>query len=320
MKAVQVSAPGEARVVDVPAPEPASGEVLVHVVEAAICSTDLKFTARGADPARVPGHEVAGTLSDGTSVGVHPDIGCGKCRWCLAGFSNRCPRRVSVGLDRDGGLAEVVVVPAEHAVPLGGIDVDIAPLLEPLACCVHAVKLTGAKRGEPALVVGAGPMGLLCMWALQAVGAVAAVCQRSVERRTMAEKLGADVVLGPEEDPAELLGGEPRTAIVTAPGGEALEWAARRVSVGAVVHVFAGSPEGVPIDANIVHYRHLDLVGSTGSTLSDYGRAMELVREGVVDLHSLPRESLSLDAVPHVLAAGSKGILKQMVRVGEEME
>jgi L-iditol 2-dehydrogenase len=319
VKAVQVSAPGVARVIDVPTPEPASGEVLVHVVEAAICSTDVKFTARGADPARVPGHEVAGTLSDGTAVGVHPDIGCGRCRWCRAGFSNRCPRRVSVGLDRDGGLAEVVVVPAEHAVPLDGIALDIAPLLEPLACCVHAVELTGVQRGEPALVVGAGPMGLLCMWALQAVGALAAVCQRSVERRTIAEKLGADVVLGPDEDPSDLLGREPRTAIVTAPGGEPLEWAARRVGVGAVVHVFAGSPGGAPIDANLVHYRHLHLLGSTGSTLADYRRAIQLVREGVVDLHALPRESLSLDAVPHVLAARSKGLLKQMVRVGGEM-
>ena len=319
MKAVQVSAPGVARVVDVPTPEPASGEVLVHVVAAAICSTDLKLIARGADPVRVPGHEIAGTLSDGTAVGVHPDIGCGQCRWCRAGFTNRCPRRVSVGLDRDGGFAEVVVVPAEHAVPIKDIDVEIAPLLEPLACCVHAVELTPAERGEPALVVGAGPMGVLCTWTLQAVGARVAMCQRSVERRTIAEKLGADVVLGPEEDPSDLLGQEPRTAIVTAPGGDALEWAARHVAVGGLVHVFAGSPQGAPIDGNIIHYRHLDLVGSTGSTLRDYRRAIQLVRDRAVDLHALPRESLSLDAVPHVLGARSKGLLKQMVRVGEEM-
>ena len=317
MRAVQVSAPGRARIVEVPDPEPVPGEVLVRVEVAAVCATDLKFTARGSDPARIPGHEIAGRLADGTAVGVHPDIGCGMCSWCKKGLTNRCTRRISIGLDRDGGFADIVAVPSDHAVPVDGLPTSVAPLLEPLACCLHAVGLTGAERGDPALVVGAGPMGILCMWALRSVGARVAVCQRSAERRLLAAGLGADAVLGPDGDVREALGDQPRLAIVTAPGGEPLAWATAHIAVGGVVHVFAGSPDGALVDANDVHYRHLCMLGSTGSTLADYRRAVELASSGTIDLEALPRKFLPFESLPHVLAALSRGKVKELIRVKE---
>ena len=73
-------------------------------------------------------------------------------------------------------------------------------------------------------------------------------------------------------------------ALVTAPGVEALSWAIDHVDVGGRVHAFAGTPGGAPVDANIVHYRHLRLVGSTGSTVEDYRRARDLARSGAVPL------------------------------------
>lgn len=303
MRAVRVSGPGVVDVVDIPEPAVVPGEILVEVEAAALCATDRKLVARGANPPRVPGHEVAGRLEDGTLVGVHPDIGCGRCSECRAGFENRCRHRVSIGLDRDGGLAEWVSVPREHVVPVDGVEVDLAPLLEPLACCVHAVSLLAVRTGDRALVVGAGPMGVLCTWVLQTAGASVAVSQRSVERRHLARVLGADAVLGPEEDPADALGGEPRLAIVTAPGPEPLEWTLAHLAVGGVAHAFAGAPDGAKVDVNLVHYRQLTLVGSTGSTRDDYARALELVVRGDIDLSRLPRSRIELEEVPAALLA-----------------
>jgi L-iditol 2-dehydrogenase len=301
MRAVRVSAPGTAEVVEVPSPEPADGETLVRVEAAALCATDRKLAAIGSPQPRIPGHEIAGRLEDGSAVGVHPDIGCGHCALCREGFENRCPRRVSIGLDRDGGFAELVAVPARHAVPLDGLELGLSPLLEPLACCLHAVSLLGVREGDAAVVVGAGSMGILCMWALQSAGARVAVCQRSTERRKLAAHLGAEAVLSPNDAAADALGEAPRLAVVAAPGAEALEWALRGVAPGGAVHAFAGSPGGAPVDVNLVHYRHLTLVGSTGSTLADYERARELAAVGAVRLDRLPRTRIGLDDVPGVL-------------------
>jgi L-iditol 2-dehydrogenase len=301
MKAVVVSARGTAELVEAAPRQPRPGEVRVRVATAALCATDRRLAARGADPPRIPGHEAAGRLDDGTPVGIHPDVGCGRCRNCLAGLENRCPDKTSVGLDRDGGLAEWLTIPAGHAVTLAGLDLRIAPLLEPLACCLHALSNLGIRRGETALVVGAGSMGLLWMWALQAAGATVAVAQRSEERRRLAARLGADVTLAPDQDPTAELGEAPSVAVVAAPGAEPLAWALGKVAVGGRVHAFASTTGGAPMDANVVHYRHLTLLGSTGSGLGDYRRARDLVASGQVPLDRLPRLTVPLEQVPEAL-------------------
>lgn len=303
MKAVRVHGPGKAGVVEVPRPEAAEGEVIVDLVRAAICGTDRKLVRRGQPADRVPGHEGAGRLPDGTPVGIHPDLGCGHCRACQVGQTNYCPDHRSVGIDLDGCFAERVVVPARHAVPVADVPLAVVPLLEPLACCVHAAGVAGASRGQRAAVVGAGSMGILCLWTLQALGLRVAVVQRSEPRRRQAADLGADVVAAPEDDLPSLIGRAPDLMLVTAPGAGALTWALERVATGGTVHAFAGTPGGAQIDANIVHYRQIRLVGSTGSGLSDYQRALTLQREGRVDLARLPTQVIGLDSVPDALTS-----------------
>jgi L-iditol 2-dehydrogenase len=316
MRAVRTSAPGLVELVEVPQPVPAPGELLVRVEAAALCPTDRRLAERGSGEPRIPGHEISGRLEDGTAVGIHPDVGCGACAFCLAGQHNRCPTRTSIGLDRDGGLADWLSVPAAHALPLGDLDLGLAPLLEPLACCLHAVAMLAVKPGDRALVVGAGAMGILSLWALQEAGAVVAVCQRSPERRRLAVELGADAACGPDEHPVDVLGESPVAAVVTAPGAEPLDWALREVAVGGAVHVFAGSPGGAPVDANLVHYRHLTLVGSTGSVIGDYERARALVASERIPLHRLPTSTIPLEEVPNALLDARARELKVLVDVG----
>jgi threonine dehydrogenase-like Zn-dependent dehydrogenase len=155
----------------------------------------------------------------------------------------------------------------------------------------------------PAVVVGAGPMGTLAMWALQAKGARVAVCETATERRQAAAELGADATLGPDEDLVEHLGERPRAAVVTAPGQRASAWMLERMDPGGRVHAFAGTPGGNLIDANIVHYGHLALVGSTGSSMGDYREAHALVTSGRVPLARLPRLVMGLEEAVATLRA-----------------
>jgi threonine dehydrogenase-like Zn-dependent dehydrogenase len=317
MRAVVVGRNGGAGLVDAERPVPVAGELLVRVEAAAICSTDRKLAAHGAARPVILGHELAGRLEDGRAVGIHPDVGCGDCTFCRAGFENRCPDRVSIGIDRNGGLAEWVTVPERHALPLDGVPLKLSPVLEPLACCLHAVMLLGVRPGDSALVLGAGAMGILSMWALQQAGARVAVSQRSPQRRELAAELGADAVLGPGKSAAEALGEPPRVAIVTAPGADPLAWALEEVAIGGAVHAFAGTPGGATVDANVAHYRHLTLVGSTGSALSDYRRAVDLVSSGRIRLEDLPAATVPLEDVPAILL-GERATpgLKVLVELG----
>jgi L-iditol 2-dehydrogenase len=318
MRAVRVSGPGEVAVVDLPDPVARDGEVVVRVEAAGLCSTDRKFVAQDHEEPRVLGHEVAGRLPDGTLVGVHPEIVCGVCDACRAGWENRCPDRVSLGLGRDGGLAESVAVPEAQVLPLGDLDPVVGAMLEPLACAVHAIDIASVEDGSSAAVVGAGAMGVLSAWVLQARGCRVVAVQRSPERRRLALELGLDAAIGSDDDVAAALDGPPRTVVVAAPGAGPLAWALERVAVGGVVHAFAGTPDGAQVDANLVHYRHLRLVGSTGSRRSDHRTARDLVASGEVKLDRLPRRVVGLDEAPAaVLHRPPPTVLKTVVAVGD---
>ena len=79
MKAVRIDGANRVVVAEVPSPEPAPGEVLVRVRASSLCATDRRMARLGTHAPRIPGHEIAGVLGDGTPVGVHPNLGCGRC-------------------------------------------------------------------------------------------------------------------------------------------------------------------------------------------------------------------------------------------------
>lgn len=307
MRAVRIAGPSRPVVVDVPEPKAGPGEVLVRVTAVGLCATDRRLVANPPVPDLIPGHEIAGRLDDGRVVGVHPDVGCATCVHCRAGYENRCAHRCSVGVDRDGGMAEWVAVPAGHVVPVAGVPPALVPLLEPLACCLHAIDRLDLRRGDRILVVGAGTMGLLMLLALKQRGLPVVVLQRSEKRRDLAHRLGADAVIGPDADAAAALGAAPTVAIVTAPAGEAVRLAVRTIAVGGRLHVFAGLSDDSCLDGNDVHYRHLTVVGSTGSRLSDYERARDLVAAGAIDLARLPVIRIGLEELPAHLLAVDRG-------------
>src|SRR5215208_3003481 len=205
MEAVQLVAwEHPAQLVDVPAPEPGPGEVLVRVAGAGLCHSDLHLMhwPAGTLPYELPftlGHEVVGTVAalgdgaDGVDVGesvlVYGPWGCGRCPHCSRGEEYLCPfrdvRRVAgCGLGRDGGLAEYVVIPSPRLlVPIGDLDpVSTAPLADAGLTSYHAVKraLRDLGPGSAAIVIGVGGLGHVAVQLLRALSGCRIV---AVDRR-----------------------------------------------------------------------------------------------------------------------------------------
>lgn len=227
--------PPEFREVEVP--EPARDEVLIKVAGVGLCHSDFLFldTPPGIIPWELPftlGHESAGwaekigsdveDLEPGAPVAVAGIHSCGRCRFCLRGQDNYCPRGASGrGYGEDGGLAHFLVVPRRELVPLTTLDPRrVGPLTDAGATSYHAVKRALPKLvpGSTAVVIGAGGLGSYAVQYLRRLtGARVFAVDLVQQRLDLARELGAHEALLSDEHTAarvrELTGGEGATAV-----------------------------------------------------------------------------------------------------------
>lgn len=187
-------------------------DVLIRIAANGLCGSDLRALATPPemvyDEGVVLGHEFSGTIEDvgdevalkpGAHVVVHPNIWCQTCWYCRSGHTNLCDRFVHVGSMRDGGAAELCVVPERmvYSVP-DEMAFDLAALAEPLACVLNGTKQASVHPGESVLILGGGPIGLLYLMLLKAAGASPLIVSEPAPHRARwARDLGADVVVDP---------------------------------------------------------------------------------------------------------------------------
>lgn len=179
--------------------DPPTGDgIRVRVASAGICGSDLHLVA--AFPLRATlGHEFAGWLDDGTPVAVEPLAPCGECAQCTGGDYQRCVLgpAISLGIGRDGGMADEVLVPPSSVVRLpSGLAVGDASLVEPVAVAVHGVRRGRISPADRVVVVGAGAIGLCAVAAVRAIGARVDLVARHDHQRVVGERLGADLTVG----------------------------------------------------------------------------------------------------------------------------
>ncbi len=328
MKAAVFYDIGDIRVEEVPEPSLGPGEVLLKVGAAGICGTDLRIFTAGhhripPGTRRILGHEFAGEiaavgegvsgLSPGMRVAVAPNIGCGVCPECVAGWTNLCEDYRAFGISLDGALAEYLRIPADairqgNVVPLpASVPFDVAALAEPLSCCLNGQEAVGVGPGDGVLIIGAGPIGMMHLLLARLAGArYVMVSEIHPVRLAQARAHGADWVVNPQEQDlraAVMEISEGRGAdvvIVAAPTAEgqqqAIELAARRGRV----NFFGGLPKDRPfatLNTNLIHYRQLVVTGTTGSNVRQFRTTVHLLAAGRIHLDSLITSRLGLGEI-----------------------
>ncbi len=343
MKAVLFRGIEDVAVTEVPDPQLGGSELLLRVETCAVCGTDVKMFHHGYAAAKfplVPGHELAGTieriqgtfpgLKEGMRVAVAPNIPCGVCSFCRRGEQTACDSLETIGVHRDGGFAEFLVLPAK-AVTSGCVfpipdDVpsEQAALIDPASCAVNACELSRVKPGDTVVVIGAGPAGCLCVEVSRAFGASRTILvQRSPIRLAQARFTGASIFVDSSREDAlaevrEATGGRGADVVVVACGvAEAQEQAMQMVAKRGSVNLFGGLPRSSPIihlDSNLVHYKEFSIVGTHGGSNRHCAIALSLIADGRIRSRDYVSRRFALSEFPSALAAAEgKAGLKMFV-------
>ena len=225
MRAVRGTGAG-IEVVEVAPPQ--GDGVRVRVRSAGICGSDLRLISTPFAAGRILGHEVAGTLTDGTPVVVEPVSPCAGCELCRRGDYNLCPKagQSILGVGRDGGMAEELLAPPESIVPIPtGLAIEDACLVEPVAVAVHGLRRVRFSGSQRVAVIGGGSIGLCAVAAARSAGAEVGLEARHDAQREAGAQLGAVGIRGSYDLVVEAAGSESalaRGVELCRPGGTLL--------------------------------------------------------------------------------------------------
>src|SRR6185312_8877443 len=133
--------------------------------------------------------EGVSSVAVGATVVCGAGVSCGHCKPCLEGRTNLCREYTTLGLQHDGGLAGYVVAPASVLLDVtdSGLSLDTLGLSQPMSIAVHAVRRSGLRAGQDAVIIGAGGIGVFITVAAAAVGARVLVVDLNGERLALAE-------------------------------------------------------------------------------------------------------------------------------------
>jgi threonine dehydrogenase-like Zn-dependent dehydrogenase len=301
MKALFYPAWGKLEVRDVPRPSPIDGEVLIRVSNCGICGSELE-TFRDASKRRMPplimGHEFCGQVEEvrgakagglkGRRVIAHALVHCGECSACVRGDTNLCIRRQVFGMHRPGAFAEYVTAPERVLIPWpDGLPAATAVFAEPLANGINAMRQGPMARRSRVVVIGAGPIGLMCLFAAKRVHQSSVVISdRIPERLDAARMLGADLTvdalhqnLGSETQ--KYWGGERAEFVIDAVGSsEAKLLSIDLVEPGGMV-VWVGLHEDlIQLNSYALTLGQKCISGSYSGSVDDLRQAAQLLAAG----------------------------------------
>lgn len=341
MRAAILYGKEDVRLEQVPIPQPKAGELLIQIQAALTCGTDLKAYRRGyhakmlKPPARF-GHEFAGTVAQsgpgvdrwqpGMRVVAANSAPCRICFFCRKGQVNLCEDLLFV----NGGYAEFLLLPErlvrENLLEIPpGLSFQAAALTEPLACVIRGWEVIAPQKGETAILLGSGPIGLMFMQLLRNAGVQVLVVGKGESRLQSARQLGAKEVfnLSKLTDPVTTLRestpqGKGADLVIEAVGRpEAWSQAVELCRPGGRTLLFGGCPAGTKVswDAAHLHYGERSLRSVFHHTPEAIREALRLLSERVVMPEPLISRQAPLAQLPALLREmlGDKAAVKTAI-------
>lgn len=336
-------AAGTTKLIDVPIPEiKEDDEVRVKVNACAVCGMDVHIYHGNFPPCRPPficGHEFVGRveslgkgatkLAVGDRVIAQPHhYACGECFSCKVGAPQYCKNNCSLGISRDGAMAEYVVVKEKylHKIP-DSIPDKFAVLIEPITISVSDVVMkAGLKRGETVAIIGAGQMGQLALVTSKYAGA-SKVFLTGVDnslRLDAAVKLGADVVINAQKEDAiakilELTDGRGVDLVVEASGSpDGINTAINITRLcGRMTLIGSSKKERIPVNWDAMLKKMLTLYFNMMSDYKGIGMSIDIIQNYPLDLSPLVTHEMPLEDWEEMFAVLSEGKgIKGVLHIG----
>ncbi len=328
MEAALVTGKNKLELIEMPTPEPKPGAAVVDIAYCGICGTDLHAYQSGEpyNPA-ICGHEWCGTVSavlsedkdykEGDRVAIGVGGACGQCATCLRGDGAHCEKAflqsigMSPGAGPHGGFAPSICVEVDR---LYAVQKDIddvkASMLEPATVAVHAVRRTEMRLGDTAVVLGAGPIGLLALQAAKAAGAGTVILVEPQQgRRELGRGVGADILIDPtKEDVLEIVNGhvgaEGADVVFECAGiPQTIDQSVGLVRRGGVVSLVGFTDKKAQIDPAQWLIKEVRLVSSLAYVREEFDIAQGLIADGRIKLESLHTSTVSLAKIEDAFKA-----------------
>ena len=274
-------------------------EARVAVAFCGICGSDIHMRISPAIPAgAVMGHEFSGTvaevggavqgLSVGDRVAVYPFASCGECPNCRRGDYHVCQQAATTGLGlgaNPGAYAESVVVHQSMLVPIPPeLPFEHGALVEPLAVALHGIRIGGVQPDDRCVVIGAGPIGLMCALGLKAQEVEkVVVVERNQRRRQRMEALGVEALglEGVHERILEAFGGDLPDVVLECAGNPAApQLAIELVRSRGIVVLLGVLEEPVEISQLVLMIKEAQLRASFAYRRDEFEQAVELLAAG----------------------------------------
>jgi D-arabinitol dehydrogenase (NADP+) len=338
MKAIVYDKPGSFTLEEVPTPQPGPLEVLLRVIVAGVCGTDLHLHDGEFGPTYplTPGHEIVGEVVEigesvtqlkvGDQVTFDNTASCGHCDECRRARPAFCRFILAQGVNAPGGFAEYVTADADRCFVVNDLDPEVAVFAEPAACVVHGLDVLALKPGASVLLFGAGPTGLLLAQLLAKSGAgELTIAAPTAAKLALASTRGADHILQIArggEFTAELLeqtGGVGFDVVIDATGAlGVLENAISLTRTGGTVFIYGMTSEEamLPISPYEVFRRELIIKGSFAQQFA-FDRALSALRTGRINTTDMVTHRFTLDQYGEALAAvADSSCIKAVIRPG----
>jgi len=329
MNAAVLKSPGVFAVERIKIPKTADNEVLVKVMAAGVCGSDLDrimHTGMYHMPA-VPGHEFSGRIfsvgknvknhKPGDRVAVAPILPCYSCVNCKQGFYGQCDNYNYIGSRRDGAFAEYVNVPEENLIPMpGNVGYPEGAAIEPAAVTLHGMQKVRVNPGDLVAVLGCGAIGIFAIQFAKLLGAGMVVAADVVNSKLeSAKRAGADLVVDAKKGDAvrqieELFNMRMPDAVVEAAGSSITQEQSIRLAKKQGRILFLGSSHQdvvfPPASFEKIIRNELTLFGSWNSYSApfpgrEWAAVMRYVSDGRFNIRDFITHKITLEELPGVI-------------------